>query len=399
MANGIGGLLSEGNPLLDIGLGLLAQSGPVRGPAPSFGQTLGRAGQFAFARNRERLRNDLIRSRLAEDQRRREAVGQLQGLLGQETTIQGPGTAVTGLEGEEIGTIPGRQAMVPLLATPEGQSQLMGLLGQVAPETVATSLLSQQTERAEPADLRMFREFFPDVDPGTPEGRQQFLEFKKAQTGNEQQALQLDIMKRQLEVEKLVNELRSEREEEQQSEANFADAVRSDVSDAKRLLQLNERLADSLGETGVPLPNMRRAILSGTSAVRRLFGGDTQKADQVIADFDTFNKIANRFALETAERLNTRGALTNFQLQSIQNTVPSLSLSPTANRRIVADQLESLISAADRNDVPLPNRGEIESLIEQIRSEDTAQQPGVRPARQPTRRQRRVIDFEELPET
>lgn len=133
--DGIGGLLVEGNPMFDIGLGLLAASGPSAQP-PSLGQAFAHAAQFASGRGAERLKLESERSRLR-------AQGQLGRLLTDTTTLQGPSRDVQGMGGESIGSVPGAKAQVPRIATAEGRREAFGLLGEIAPDQITGGLLAQ----------------------------------------------------------------------------------------------------------------------------------------------------------------------------------------------------------------------------------------------------------------
>ena len=64
------GLLSTGNPMLDVGMGLLAQSGPVVGaPAPSLGQAFAGASQYASQREQGRMKTEIGRAEWREGRR------------------------------------------------------------------------------------------------------------------------------------------------------------------------------------------------------------------------------------------------------------------------------------------------------------------------------------------
>lgn len=107
MANGnISGLLGDAlsNPLFNLGIGLLAAGGPSTTPV-SLGQALGQGAQFANRAQQQALQNQLIRSRLEEDARKRGALERLRGAFAGNETL--------------------------------------GLLAEVAPDAVAKGLLAQ----------------------------------------------------------------------------------------------------------------------------------------------------------------------------------------------------------------------------------------------------------------
>lgn len=141
-----------GNPLLNFGAGLLSAAGQ-----PNFGVALGQGLQFASAAQQHQARNDLLRTKLANEakqqaavDRQQAAVERLQGLLG-----------------------PDPNAPIPL--TPEGQAaaqqqQIMGLLAQAAPEQFTQAILAQALPKPQqPTNLE--REFNFLTGIGVPRDR------------------------------------------------------------------------------------------------------------------------------------------------------------------------------------------------------------------------------------
>lgn len=79
---GIGGLLSGGleSPLFNLGVGLLAASGPSTTPV-SMGQALAQGAQFAQTGQQQALKNQAFRAQLGEQARQRQNAQQFRGLL------------------------------------------------------------------------------------------------------------------------------------------------------------------------------------------------------------------------------------------------------------------------------------------------------------------------------
>lgn len=127
----------------EFSLGLLAQSGSGTG---GLAQAIGRSGLSVLGTQEERLRNQILRNQLVEQERRRALLRQVPGLLGN-TVVQGPDRNFTipGVEGlgDTDFSIPSKKELVPLLSTPGGQSKLIGLLSEVAPEALLSQLTSQ----------------------------------------------------------------------------------------------------------------------------------------------------------------------------------------------------------------------------------------------------------------
>ena len=133
MANGRGLLADAFNsPMFNVGIGLLANSGPSTTPT-SLGQGLARGLQFAQNAQQQNLRNQLVRSRLEDDARRRRASEQLGGLLS------------------------------------GGDNPTMGLLADIAPGAVAQGLLGQMFPRST-STLQLLEA--AGIDPASPEGRE-----------------------------------------------------------------------------------------------------------------------------------------------------------------------------------------------------------------------------------
>src|SRR5690606_32848051 len=83
-----------------------------------------------------------MRQKLLERNRQRRAMSALRDLLTERTNIQDAPSTVTGLDGETLGTIPGMIARVPTASTAEGQTRMLGLLSDIAPDEVAGQMLS-----------------------------------------------------------------------------------------------------------------------------------------------------------------------------------------------------------------------------------------------------------------
>lgn len=178
MANGnfrqrLEGLLSGASPIGNLGLGLLAASGPSTTPR-SFGQVLAQASQFASERQRAAMQNQAMRQALEDSQSRREAMQQLPGLLAQTTVAQAPSTQqITGIGGEAVGRIPGRQGLIPTVQTPEGQQQLMGLLAQANPQDFSRDLIGQMlTSQAPPEFASPIGKMIGDLEVAEVRGNQ-----------------------------------------------------------------------------------------------------------------------------------------------------------------------------------------------------------------------------------
>lgn len=339
----IQGLL--GSPAaLNLGLGLLSQSGPSTTPI-GFGQALAGAAQFASGREAQQLQLEAARKKLSDDKRRREAMNQLQGLFQPEMS---PGPVVG-----QIGPAP--------IDTPGGQNQLMGLLGEISPQTFVQGLLAQQTQQPSRTSAA-FNDFL--ATGGNPSDQASFLQFQQDRSGSDaQQQAELALL-----TARLTEQIRSTREETttQAGTDNAIDqGITTGLESLRKMANLNERLTNTALETGLPLTDVRRAVAGGIQGIQQLFGQDTAVTRRLTSDFDSFKKFATDFTVESMERLS--GAGTNFRLQSLIDSNANISASPETNALIIAGNIEELLQRADFRGITVPNRAELEELAKSLK--------------------------------
>jgi hypothetical protein len=329
MATDMMGLLSQGNPLMDMGFGLLSQSGYSTTPV-SMGQALGNAGQYMSQRDRARLENQAIRDQMKQQQQRQQAMSQIQGLLVPPTT---PGPVV-----QPSGPAP--------IQTPEGRNQMMGLLGQVAPEAMAQGLLGQMFAQPESprvsTELNTFKQLYPELQEGSEEFRNKYMDF----TAQAQDPLQM------LQVEKLIMDLQNARTEQEQKTAEAAlgrtRATYSANSNLRALMEIadaNDTMAQTFLETGAVGSEGRRSIASGISELRRLVGNEDPALDNAIRARDRFEQMTSQVVADMAEGSEGMGQLTNQKLALLASTKPSLQNQPAANALRIADMIEESLNA------------------------------------------------------
>lgn len=368
------GLLSNiaTNPLLQIGAGLLSVAGPSRQPQ-SLGTGLLRGLTAAQQAQQAQLRNQAVREQLEARARQREAQQRLAGLLQPGISVDTgalptAGDIAMGAGPEAVDAAVTEVPMQGLLNAGGFQSpEVMGLLAQAAPEQFTQSLMGAAfpNDRRQNSLIEQAQFAFPD-DPD----RQR--EFVETNAGQGDVATQLDLLtarQRQIEIE---NELRDRQERDESREAKrgkLISSVRRDLNDAKRLAEINNELRGTAGEAGIPLPELRRAAISGAGAVGGLLGVDNSRAQEIVNLMDEFSKISTRFSAQSAVDLFDSGNITNFQLQSIQDATPNISIAPDANARIIADSMETILGGADRADIKIKDRGKFEALIRELRGE------------------------------
>jgi len=344
--NNMGGLLAHGNPIMDIGMGLLSASGPSAQPV-SFGQAIGQAGQFASQRDQARMQNEFMRDRLRQQQAQQQATTKLQSLL-----------------------------TSPELQTPQGQQEMLGLLAQVAPDQVAGGLLGQyfpQADRAEPADIREFRTFFPDVDPGTAEGREAYLKFQQQKNPGADldqlvtmTNLELNRMKMMQEADRIQNEQRTR--EQQRAGAQLD--INKNLKYIEEAAMLNDKLAPTFlaaGNLGVDLRSKGALLLS---EAKDLFGADTTEARQIVEDFNRYKKLTSELIIQGMGRVagEGMGTATNQRMQLLSDSMAGVGNTPGSNKLIFADSIEGLLDVAEIEGLSVSDQKKYRELLNSLRS-------------------------------
>lgn len=375
----ISGLLSDPR-LLDFGLGLLAQSGPTPGgPTPSLLQAIGRSGMRAFGTADDRLRNQLIRDRILQEQKKRKLLEQIPNLLSDTTTIQGQGQTVNvpgfGGQPETTFNIPGMKAQIPTQSTPQGQQKLMGLLAQAMPEEFASGLLNnmmQPTRAARvPTEIQEFESFFPGVDPGTAEGREKYLQWVKNKNPGadlEQLVKATTVKLNMMELEKNKNEEEQKQKDKKQQFQTGQFALNHSLDYLAEAAGLNAKLAPtflSSGSVGVDLRS--KAALTYADAMN-LFGKSADEARTIADQYNRFKKLTSQMVVEKIGRISGSGAggATNQKMQLLAASLGGIGATPGTNALIFADSMQQLLDTADIEGYPVEDRDKYEKLIQQL---------------------------------
>jgi len=366
---------------MDIGTGLLSQSGYSATPV-TFGQAMGGAMQFANQREADRVGLESARTTLAQQKQRQQAMTEIQGLLqpvNQPYSRVAPGTGPLAQPQSQMGV----QSVVPA-QTPEGQSKMLGLLSQVAPEAMTQGLLAQMFQQQDPArvstDLNTFRALNPGVAPGSDAERSGYMEFlqqKNPQAGPEALMQQAELA---LLVEKL-NAARMDRETAQRTDAQDRATTQrnivTDLSHLEEMARINDRLAGTILAPGRPMPDVLRALTGGAQGIQDLLGVDSSTAAQLAEDFDTFKKYSTDFVVGSLDRLKGSGAITDTKFEALVNSNASLGASPGTNRMIIADNIESVLEGAEIDGFEIsPQRAErLRDLVSNLRGREAQANP------------------------
>lgn len=361
------GLLAGGlnSPLMNIGAGLLSVAGPSYEPQ-SMGQGLARGIQLAQSGQGRALQNQLIRDKIAENQRRRQASERLQGLL----VPPGTGEARIPQPGDE-------------------QRQMLGLLAQVAPEQVAQGLLGQMfpQERAEPSDIRTLRAI--GIDPQSEDGQKIILDRLKA-SGVAME--QLDAMLKTLQIRSLQDDMQKAQTEKERTEVGARISTLNSIDRIREAAEINARMRGTMAETGMGFNELRQAAAGPMAFLTRMFGGDEARARQTAADMGRFEQLTRREAIsDLFSGQAAAGTLTDAKMRTYLQTKPGFDQLPETNNRIFADMLKDSLDSATQLGISVSDREDVEALIKTLRRGEEKPQSS-------TRKSSRVIDFNSLPE-
>lgn len=341
-----GGVL--GNPLLDIGASIAALGGPA-------GARAAESLQFAAQRGQGALRNLALLQGIQQQQRRNQAVGRLQGLLGSvtEQDVLSPALSRSGLlAAVEEGLDPTVTQQVPTIQTPQGRQQALQVLAQLAPEQVASTLLAQPR----PPDTDIVRRSDGSVA------------LINSQTGDVVRELggpgaSLDEIQSQLsalQAQQRQFELQREQREQRVQVQTARDTVRSRLDNLERVIDLNRRLQET-GQADQIINALGDTSTNFARIAKEVFGGNPQ-AQRLAQEF---RQRVNRLILDESAQRNLR---TNFGLRLTQDIKPSLATDPGVNARIFADMLEESLRAANVVGLDLgARRSELQKLEQEQR--------------------------------
>jgi hypothetical protein len=362
------GLLS--NPLFNLGTGLLAASGPSTQPV-GFGQALVGGMNYANQRQAEQMQLQQARNQLemqqeaqAQARRQQDALAQFQGLL---SPTQTPGPVVS--------TIP------PAINTPEGQAMLPGLLAQIAPGDMAQQLIAQQFAQPETPRLSTgmndFMAMNPQLTPGTPEFSEAYKQFAMDSdpNGTALERVQLELNLMQLQNQRAERE-RAEDTVAKERRGMYRDTV-TDLKKLEEMADLNRKLEGSFLAAGMVSPDLRRDAASVKQSILQSMGQDTTEAQQAIADFDRFGKLIQDFVINSIDRFQGSGSMTQGKFDALLSANASLGVSPQANNLIFADNIDAILDSSEIEGIEIPNAEKLRELSATLRGGSSAPATGV----------------------
>lgn len=335
---GLRGLLDTGM-MGDIGTGLLSQSGWSPTPV-TLGQAMGNTMQFVNSRQGQRLELEAARQKIQQQKDREAALKELPGLLSPQTAPWAGGL--------------GPQTPIN---TPEGQSRALGLLTQIAPEqvasTIASGLLSPQDPARVSTDLNTFRELNPHIPRGSEEERTGFAEFIRAKNSLDPMT-QLRIDEVNLGMERLRQQIEGERRNQNSKEVMRTTGFNQILRDLTEFRALNNELAGSFVEPGTVGQPARRTVQSIMKEVEDRFGKGSNEYENVLNMYDRASTlqqgIVNRLGLILEESGLAR---TDSGRAALAGEKPSLTLSVDANNRNIDSLIGYLTEIAGREGIYL----------------------------------------------
>lgn len=318
-------------------------------------------------RRRASLENDLLRQSISNEQFKRtqqerqfDAQEQLFGLLSGSATQQ-PSFGV-------LNTPSGAPEAPP----PPSPEQLIGLLGRAAPEqataALAQSLLNPQQgqERAEPADIRTLRAI--GIDPTSPEGREIILGRLQENGSTSDEALRnVELQLKLLQIEDVRRERAQTETTAARERVGLQRAAVSTLRDAEELAQLTDELEGTFLETGLPASDLRRTTSAGFAAALDGLGIDQSDKREIIGKFDRFKKLSTSFAIDAIDRFAATGAVSQSKFQALIDSTVNIGASPSANRAILADVIETTLDAAATEGIRVSNERELLRTLRKLR--------------------------------
>ena len=312
-----------GNPMFNMGVGLLGAGGRQQGPQQSTGQRFMQGVSSGNAMTQQFQQMQAQRDALSAQKRKQEAMAKITNLLN-----------------NPVANTPAAPNAVQ-----QQQAQVQGLLSQAAPEEFLKQSISglfspQQQPKTSakmndwiamggnPQDIAGFQKFSNPSDP-----------LQDAQLVKLMADMQNDMAIR-----------RAEDEERYTKKETMKLGIESGVQDMVELYKINKRLENSPLQSGVPLGEMRRALSGGVKGISDFFNVDSSTAAALNADYDLFKKISTSFAVNSQDRLGS-----NFQLQSTMDANANLAAAPAANNYVIAANLRELLAQARARNTVLPN--------------------------------------------
>lgn len=307
------------------------------------------------------------REAMEEKRRQRETLARLPGLMQAFTT---------GVEPQDLGVgenTPAGSVMVDLPMSPARraavQGETMGLLSEIAPETMAKGVLgalfTPDQGREPPADIRIMKELGL---PLTVAGFEQFNKLKGSGDANAFKGL-LD----QAQLQKLLLDMENDRKtrgdaaaEKDQKFKLDERAANRNLEDLFELAQLNEDLKDTSLQAGLPASDYRRALLGVKVAASEALGSkeQTQLREQ-IGKFDRLRKGLKNIVINNKDRFGNN--FTNQMQTLLEGASANPDIMPEAIDSILGQLATHITDTSEIMGYDLKNRDRAQEFVERMK--------------------------------
>ena len=298
------------------------------------------------------------RRQLAEDAGKRRQYQRLPGLLNPQTPLK-----TAGMTDEQR-----QQGLLDVAARTQPAETLQGLLGP------------GQQDRAEPSFIRMLRTL---DDPTLPQDQKDLLRQKIQSEVNGQNDPSLDnlVKETQIKLNMMTLEDRAKATAEKADTAAKQFRVKqngmAEIADQiVEAAQLNRKLSTQFLSSGSVLPDMKRAIaslgvdfLSYAPVLAKQLGVDNSEAQQMLVDYDRFNKLTTKRIVDSIGDVAGSGLGTGnvMKLTMLAKSMAGVGVMSGANDLIFSDDMADLLRMADIEGVTLPNADKLRELIPKLR--------------------------------
>jgi len=261
----------------------------------------------------------------------------------------------------KLAPVYGDLAAYPGFTQPARTQEAIGLLADIAPETVMTGLLGevfpQRTEeRAEPGDIRMMKSL------GLPLTAEGYARFKSLGGADGVSLLdQAQLAKLMLEIRGMTDARTAAAGDASTKKRTSERTISRNLADIEHALDLVDETEGTFLETGIPFGEARRGILSGSTAVMGMFGLDKPEMGATLDAYDQLNKTLNRLVI--SRDTGSLGTLTDSKLQLVQDAMGSTKISPTALRSVLLDAADSMLDEAEIRDYDVGDRAGFQERI------------------------------------
>lgn len=311
--------LGQGNYLMDLGAGLLANSG--YSPVPvTFGQAFGGAMQHANQARDQRLQNQLTRQSMESDIARRKAVSNL---------AQNPSVIRNVMQ--TFGLDDPQAAADMITSNPDGV--INNLYGPKSGGTRAMQEYAWINSAPDEQEAQRRAAFIAQATQGagmTPQDR-------------------LNMKRTELDIARMIAEMNAENAENARKRGNLRNTVEETIGDVIFLSQLNEELAQNYKLQGTEAGGLEAMARQGDAIIESITGEPVffDDAKALNDKREQFKLLAPKVALKLQQLEEQRGGGSNFELETLLSTKGDPTKNPTASALAFESTLKEIYNVAD----------------------------------------------------